>query len=250
MRPLLTLSMLLLSSQALAQLNFTSFGHSGTGCPRNTVAFSPAPDGQSVSVLFDQFSVQVPQHDGENDNEDAGPHRTPRSRRDARVQHRVCSLAFNIELTDGQMVEAIEITADNRGTTELDAGLRASLHTYYVGHQGLGANPQDAKIGKLIELKQWGQPGRMPQPVSDNWVSRFVTAVPVRSGCAQNTNRSLRVQIKNHLEIQNTSPDATKAGLLVMDSSDLNASLRFRVLTRPCGSNTTPGRVIRRVVSR
>ena len=250
MRPFLSLSLLLLSAPALAQLNFTSFGHSGTGCPRNSVAFSPAPDGQSVSVLFDQFSVQVPQHDGENDNEDVGPHRTPRSRRDARVQHRVCSLAFNIELTEGQMIEAIEITADNRGTTVLDPGLRASLHTYYVGHQGLGANPQSAKIGKLIELKQWGQPGRFPQPVSDDWVSRFVTAVPVRSGCAQNSNRSLRVQIKNHLEIQNTSPDATKSGLLVMDSSDLNASLRFRVLTRPCGSTSAPGRVVRRVVSR
>lgn len=247
MRLILCLFGLLLSSQVHAQLHFASFGHAGSGCPRGSVAFSPAPDRQSVSVLFDQFSVQVPQFDGVNENDDRSPHRSPRARNDARTQHRLCSLVFNVELTPGQMVEALEVTGDNRGTTVLDPGLTASLHTYYVGHRGLGsAPPPHAMVGKLIEMKQWGQANRHAAPVSDDWTSRFLTAVPVRSGCAQSANRSIRLEFKTHLEIQNTTADQTKTGLLVMDSTDLNASLRIRVLTRPCGSTSAPGRVVRR----
>ncbi|MFP5490498.1 MAG: DUF4360 domain-containing protein [Bacteriovoracia bacterium] len=243
------LTLLSLSAEA-QQLRFNSFAHGGTGCPSNTVAFSPTPDGQSVSVLFDVFNVQVPQHDGSNDNESPGIGRSPRRRNDASIQHRVCHLAFNVELPDGEMVEAIEVSIFNRGATILDPGVRASLHTSYIGHAGMGVNQTGPQNAKLIEKKIWGAQGRFAQEVNEDWTSTPKTAIPVRSGCARQGNRSVRFQLKNQLEVEIMGGDLTKSGLLTMDSSDVNASMKFRVLTRKCGGSLPPGRVVRRVVSR
>lgn len=245
-RLLLTTLLTLAALDAQAQLRFTSFAHGGTGCPSNSVAFSPAPDGQSVSVLFDVFSVQVPQQDGNNDNEQPGIGRGLRRRNDASLQHRVCNLAFNVELPDDVMVEALEVSIFNRGATILDPGVRAALHTSYIGHAGVGIGRGQPQNAKLIEKKEWNA----RSGANEDWVSTPVTAIPVRSGCGRQGDRTLNFRLRNQLEVEIVGGDLTKSGLLTMDSSDLNASMKFRVITRKCGSNTAPGQVVRRVVRR
>lgn len=245
-RLLLSALVSLAALDAHAQLRFNSFAHGGTGCPTNTVAFTPAPDGQSVSVLFDVFSVQVPQQDGINDNEQPGIGRGLRRRNDPSIQHRVCNLAFNVELPDDVMVEALEVSIFNRGATILDPGVRAALHTSYVGHAGVGIGRGQPQNAKLIDRREWNGRGG----VNEDWVSTPVTAIPVRSGCGRNGDRTLNFRLRNQLEVEILGGDLTRSGLLTMDSSDLNASMKFRVITRRCGSTSAPGTVVRRVVRR
>ena len=245
--------LLLISANAFAQLSFNSFAHGGTGCPRNTVSFSPSPDGQSVSVLFDAFQAQVPQTDGVNDNENAAGRiirgGQMRRRNDVGLQHKQCNLAFSVDLPDDQMVEALEVSIYNRGATILDPGVKASLVTAFAGQRGLlgrgaGANPNQIRV---IEKRQW-----LRGPVNEDWMSTPVTAIPIQSGCARRGGeRSIRFELINNLEVEIVGDPTGKTGLITMDSSDVNGNMKFRVITRPCaGGNPAPGRVERRVVTR
>ena len=240
------------SAFAHAQMSFNSFAHGGTGCPQNTVSFSPSPDGQSVSVLFDAFQAQVPQVDGNNDNEnDRGRvlgRRQMRRRNDVGLQHKQCTLAFSVDLPDDQMVEALEISVFNRGATILDQGVRASLVTAFAGHRGLGgmgrgagANPHQLRV---IEKRSWER-----GPVNEDWMSTPVTAIPIRSNCSRRGGeRSVRFEMISNLEVEILGDPTGKSGIITMDSSDMNGNMKFRVITRPCGGNSAPGRVERRVV--
>ena len=240
----LLLIMIFTSHEALAQLSFSDFQHAGTGCPQDSVAFSPSPDGQSASILFDQFMAQVPQYDGDNDNHQVTNNRLRRTSNDPRIQHKACNLAFSVDIPAGQMVEALEVSIYNRGSTILDAGTRAALSTIFVGHQGMrnlsrGIKPQ----ATVLERKIWGaMRERNHVDVFDDWVSEPVHTVPIHSACSQgNADKRIRFELKNHLEVEIMNNDLNTNGMIVMDSSDVTGSLKFRVITKPCASNTRPG---------
>ncbi len=248
MRNLLITTALLITASAHAQqLRFNSFAHGGTGCPSGTVAFSPTPDGSGVSVLFDAFQAQVPQVSGNNDNERAHG-RAARRRNDRGLEHKACNLSFNVDVPDEQMIEAIEVEVFNRGAAILDPGVRGSVQTVFMGHRGLGGRGQVAghAQGRVVDRQEWGGRG---QAVSEDWISNPKTAIPIRSNCARQQERGVRFDIRNVIEAEILGRDnGNKTGLVTMDSSDVNGTLKFRIITRPCGGRTAPGRVVRRVV--
>lgn len=236
------------SSVVKAQMSFNDFQHAGSGCPQGTVAFSPSPDGQSASILFDEFSAQVPQFDGINDNGEIVVARVQRQRTDPLLQHKACNLAFSVELPEGQMVESLEVSIFNRGSTILDPGVRAALSTIFVGHQGLrNISPNSKPPVTVLERKIWGaMRNRNLVDVFDDWVSEPVHSISINSACASRYNENtIRFELKNHLEVEIMDSDLDKTGLIVMDSSDVNGVLKFRVKTRPCqvrqsGGNMRP----------
>lgn len=239
MRTLSLIFIALISSQvAKAQMSFEDFQHSGTGCPQGTVGFSVSPDGASASILFDEFMAQVPQYDGDNDNSQVGSGRLRRTSNDPKISHKACNLAFSVAIPEGQMVEALEVSIYNRGSTILDAGTRAALSTIFVGHQGLrnihgGAKPS----ATILERKIWGaMRDRNHIDIFDDWVSEPIHTIPIQSACANTRERSVRFELKNHLEVEIMNNNLNTTGLIVMDSSDITGSLKFRVITRSCAN--------------
>lgn len=234
---LLCFALLFLSSVVKAQLVFNDFKHYGTGCPQGSLALSESPDGQSASILFDQFSAQVPQYDGDNDNAQVRNGRLRRSSNDPKIQHKACNLGFNVTIPDGKMVEALEISVYNRGSTILDPGVRASLSTIFVGSDGLRNSQQNVKPQvTVVERRMWGAMRNRNQiDVFDDWVSEPVQTIPIQSGCAHRSlENNIRFELKNHLEVEIMDSDLAKTGLIVMDSSDISGSLKMRVITKPC----------------
>lgn len=249
MRTLSLIFIALISSQVVkAQMSFEDFRHSGTGCPQGTVGFSVSPDGASASILLDEFMAQVPQYDGVNDNGNVSSGRLRRTSKDPRIQHKACNLGFSVSIPEGQMVEALEVSIYNRGSTILDAGTRASLSTIFVGHQGLRNTMGGAKpSATVLERKIWGAiRDRNHVDVFDDWTSEPTHTIPVQSACANNRERSVRFELKNHLEVEIMNNNLETTGMIVMDSSDINGSLKFRVITRPCtNSGHGSGSVVR-----
>ena len=246
----------LLAPKTYAELSFSDFRHAGTGCPQDTVAFSVSPDGESASILFDEFMAQVPQYDNVNDNNQVRNGRINRQSNDPRFQHKSCHLGFTVDVPDGQQVEALEVQIYNRGSTILDAGTRAALSTIFVGHQGMRATNTNAKPHAVVlERKIWGaMHDRNHIDVFDDWISEPVQRIDISSGCSNGRNdKSIRFELKNHLEVEIMNNNLSTNGMIVMDSSDVNASLKFRVITRPCqsrgyqgGGNVRPTRPPRR----
>lgn len=249
MRTLSLIFIALISSQVVkAQMSFEDFRHSGSGCPQGTVGFSVSPDGASASILFDEFMAQVPQFDGDNDNHTVSSGRLRRTSDDPRIAHKACNLGFSVQIPEGQMVEALEVSIYNRGSTILDAGIRAALSTIFVGHNGLrniygGAKPS----ATVLERKMWGaMRNHNHVDVFEDWVSEPVHTIPIQSACASSHDKSVRFELKNHLEVEIMNNNLNSNGVIVMDSSDVTGSLRFRVITKACtNSGRSSGSVVR-----
>jgi len=228
MRTLLMTALLsLTSTAALAQFHFAGYTHRGNGCPQNTVSFVEAPDGKSVSVLYDNFNVQLPDPLA---GQVAGS--TLRRRYDPRRNNKACNISFNVQLEAGQSVEALKITVYNRGAAILDQGVTANLSTRFLGYQAFRARGAPQSV--MIEDRTWrGE-------ANEDWLSNPVVNLPIRSGCASGAERGVRFDMMTALDAQITNGNLSASALVTMDSSDVNAGMKIRVITRACGGRMAP----------
>lgn len=233
MKEFLVLASLVFASAVQAQsVTFRGITYSGTGCPQGTVSTTISPDGSSLSVIFDEFRAEVPQYDGNNDNDGT----TSRGRRNDRntktLSHRKCALSFIADLPPGTKADSLEIALDARGATILDPGVEGSFSTILVGYQGIANSRGNPTV---IINKHW-----RPRPAAqdENWVASPRPLVNLNSGCSGANGKSIRFDLKNHVSAEITDGNLSRSGMLSVDSNDVTGLLKFTVRTRPCG----PGR--------
>jgi len=223
---------LFISFSALAQSNFSfdQIATNGTGCPEGTVSTSIAPDGKTMSILFDEFRVEVPNYETAPIPEPGrGPrYRPPRVTQSVFEAHKTCNISFNVTLPAGQLATGINISLQARGNTLTDVGIQSYFSTILVGHRGLANSigPQVQVVGKKIWM------GR--DEVGEDWTVDTNTLVPLRSACATSANRSIKFELKNHLEAKIRNNDITKSGIVTVDSNDAGGMLTFSLSTQPC----------------
>lgn len=225
---------LFLSFSAVAQSNiiFDQVVTTGTGCPEGTVSVTVSPDGQSMSLLFDEFRVEVPNTEAGTPAPSTGRgpnYRPPRATASVLEAHKTCNISFNTTLPAGRMATSMAIELQARGFTMLDKGLQAYFSTILVGHRGLAnsVGPQ----AKVVEKKMWTT-SRLP--VEQDWSTDTKAVVPLKSSCATSYNRNIKFELKNHLEAKILSNDLTKTGMVVVDSNDARGMLTFTLSTAPC----------------
>ena len=217
-------SLLFFSLQAQAQIVFKGVEAYGTGCPAGTVGTSITPDGTALSVIFDEFRVEVPEHTPPTHT---GPFpRAPRTRPTRAM--RDCQLRFTVDLPFGHKVEALEVTVQARGATILDPEIFATFTSILVGYTGLA---QQRRNPTPIIQKSWSP---NPAGVQDEWVSMPTAQIGINSGCASARGRSVTFDLKNHLSAEIITGNLSRQGIVSVDSADASGMLRFRVLTSRC----------------
>ena len=72
------------------------------------------------------------------------------------------------------------------------------------------------------------------QPVEQDWATDTKAIVPLRSTCASSSNKTIKFELKNHLEAKILSNDLTKSGMVTVDSNDARGMLTFTLSTAPC----------------
>lgn len=222
-----------LSFSALAQSNivFEQINANGTGCPAGTVSSIVSPDGTSMSLLFDEFRVEVPNYESAPTppTSGRGPRYTPPGANASIFEaHKTCNIAFTTTLPAGRMATAISISLQARGNTMTDAGIQSYFSTILVGHRGL-ANSVGPQV-KVVEKKIWM--GRTE--VGEDWSTNTNVTVPLKSNCASASNKAIKFELKNHLEAKILNRDATKSGIVTVDSNDARGMLTFTVSTVAC----------------
>jgi hypothetical protein len=227
-----TILFFFLSFSALAQSNivFDQVTTLGTGCPEGTVSSIVSPDGTSLSLLFDEFRVEVPNYAQAptQPTPGRGPNYRPPTSNSIFEQQKTCNISFLTTLPAGRMVTAININLQARGNTMIDSGIQAYFSTILVGHRGL-ANSVGPQV-KVVEKKMWM--GRAA--VADDWMTDTKVSVPLKSSCSTAANRSIKFELKNHLEAKILNNIATKSGIVTVDSNDASGMLTFTVSTAPC----------------
>lgn len=227
-----TLIFFFLSFSALAQTNivFDQVSTIGTGCPQGSVSSTVSPDGTALSLLFDEFRVEVPNYESNpsQPTPGRGPNYRPPQSNSIFEHHKTCNISFNTTLPAGRMVTAINISLQARGNTMVDQGIQAYFSTILVGHRGL-ANSVGPQV-KVVEKKMWA--GR--SMVAEDWTTDTKVSVPLKSSCSTASNRSIKFELKNHLEAKILNNIATKSGIVTVDSNDASGMLTFTVSTAPC----------------
>ena len=222
-----------LSFSAVAQSNITfdQIMTNGTGCPGGSVTSIVSPDGTSMSLLFDEFRVEVPNYETPTTTPTTGrgPNYKPPGANASIFEHqKTCNITFNTTLPVGQMATAISISLQARGNTMIDPGIQAYFSTILVGHRGL-ANSVGPQV-KVVEKKMW----MARSSISEDWTTNTNATVPLKSTCSSSTNKTIKFELKNHLEAKILSNVTTKTGIVTVDSNDARGMLIFTLSTAPC----------------
>lgn len=223
----------LLSSLSFAQdndFNFEIITLRGTGCPTGSTTVIPTPDQQVVTILFDRFSAQAPQSDGNNDNGEAGEDGAPSTRLDSRLSQKVCNIVINARIPQGHKVDSATISFDYRGTTVLDKGAIAAFRGNLVEIKG--PRGQGREKNPLF-VKRW------VNPIFEDWQVSNSVNVAANSACAARGDRNFRFVIRNTVVARiapNVNPANTSA-LISLDTADLKGNMKLKVNFSPCGGN-------------
>lgn len=213
MKSLLLSSLLVFSFNALSQINFNNVTYSGTGCPQGTVGTAVSPDGSSLSILFDEFRVEVPRYQNKTPTND----------------QKNCALSFTATLPPGMMAEKLEVTMQARGATILDQGVEGFFSSILVGYNGIARSKGSPT---LIAVKQWRN--RRTTSVDESWTETPKPVVHLQSACSGAQGKDIRFDLKNHILAETPSGDVNKHGMITVDSNDVSGFLKFTLRTRPC----------------
>lgn len=189
----------------------------GRGCPDGTFAVVKSPDDQTVSIIFDQFSVEVPQ-----DNK--------------LIDMKSCDIHISSILKDNERVTAIDIDVDYRGFVSIEGNATAKLQTYLMSWSG----PQRGKLKRrnLAINESWNS------GVMDDWFVTKTTTVPINSNCSRRGDDLASFRLKNILmaSIPQRGFTSDSTALLTFDSSDLKGVFKLKLHTKTCGNGSRVNR--------
>ncbi len=210
---------------AWAQINFDEIIYRGSGCPEGTVRTVVSPDGESLSLLFDQFRSEVPQFNQANDNETY-------SRRVLRngqaLNHKNCSLSFKAILPVGFKLESVKIELMMRGGVILDSGVEGFFASILVGYTGLVNSRGTPNV--LIQ-KNWRAKNI---PTEDEFILNPIKVVKLNSNCSKKNQQVVKFDLKNHIRTEIPDRDLSRSGQIALDSIDSKGMLRFQFTKRRC----------------
>lgn len=206
----------------------------GTGCKRGTTSTVTSPDGKALSILFDDFAVEVPQVDGDNDNDEIedGLNNRRMGRFNENIDHKRCAMIIKTDVPQEEIIESISVKLDMRGSAFIDPGANVVFQSRLVNWKGRQARFRGGKAGQMIEKKMWNA-----NNFQEEWVVSKTITIPINTGCHARARNNVEFSINNAL-IARLNPRRGGEGYAfsTIDSHDLGGRMEFKVKTRPCGS--------------
>ncbi|MBI3534404.1 MAG: DUF4360 domain-containing protein [Deltaproteobacteria bacterium] len=186
----------LLSVAALADdISLKNPIYGGSGCPSGTASVTLSPDQKSLSVLFDQYVVEVGKNTGR------------------KLDRKSCNLAIPVHIPQGLSVSIYEV--DYRGFNSLPMGARSTFNVEYFFAGSRGPMYRRDFFGPLS---------------TDYTISNTLEAgAIVWSSCGADV--ILRVNSNMLVQTNRWNDQA----LSTVDSADLTAGLIYQLQWRRCG---------------
>jgi hypothetical protein len=211
---------LLMATSAFAQIDLENPTVTGSGCPVDTSSISVAPDGASISILFDNFAVEVPYETP------SGLLRT--------IQSKICNIKLPITIPENHLVESIKFNYDLRGYTFTDPSVKASFSSILVSATGMnradaGSRPRMKKLNDVV----WKDNNL---GIDEDWTLSHEIDQPINSSCAYLQNRTFKVILKNVLSAAMSKRLLADGftGLATLDSADVQSNLQLQVNLKKC----------------
>jgi|GEM_PF-2088970 len=217
-----------------SDLSFTDIVARGSGCPAGSTDIVTSPDGKSVSLLFNEMLIELPQYNGENENDvDTDGHRRA-SRFDKNISQKICNILVEAQLPANHKVDRIEVKMDMRGSTFMDEGVEASFHTQLINYKG--PKRQNDKKVDFVARKLW-----LSGPVDEDWIVSKTRNIRINGNCSRHGDQKSQFAIRNILR-GSIKPEGQRLDSMLflgLDSQDLVGKLDVTVHSSPCGGRVT-----------
>jgi hypothetical protein len=202
----------------------------GHACESHKTSVNLTPDNSVLSLLFDEFSSQVPNLLSDNDNDETSednPQATSKS--NLHRNHKVCWILIKAQIPQNHQLQKIEISFDFRGYSQGEVGTNSQFKSLFIHQKGLGRSDQNKKV--LIQ-KSW--PVRNSNRIEEEWTLQNEQTLPINGGCAKNQDKAIEVALKNILiskilpQYRNQTP--LPSASLTLDTTDINLGLKKRTM--------------------
>jgi len=222
---LLFILLLFYTTSVFAEINFEEITYRGSGCPNGSVRTVISPDGDSFSILFDNFRSEVPQFNQENDNESysRGVRRNTKT-----LNHKNCSLSFKAILPLGYKIDAVKVELMMRGGVILDSDVEGFFASILVGYTGLVNFRGTPNV--LIQ-KNWRARNI---PTEGEFLLNPSKIIVLNSNCSSKTQQFIKFDLKNHIRTEIPNGDISRSGQISLDSIDSKGMLKFQFKKRRC----------------
>ncbi len=214
---------------------FESISSSGSGCPSGaSITFSP--DNKAASIIFDEFSAQVPNAEGNL------------------FERKNCVLKVTATLPAGFSLEGLNVSADYRGFVAVEPGAEAGLSIYstpifarpvapIASTLPLNRNTTYARslaslpattLANLFNFttKRWVPKDYVS--INDEWAQTFKRFVKAPLACSLRPQTvSFNLYSSVYAKV-NDANDPNAFAMVSVDSSDISAGLKLTLASKPC----------------
>ena len=221
----------LISLNVYAQRDFTfgEFKLSGSGCPQGTYDIVKTPDNETVSILFSDFSAEVPQQFDSNDNhlfENNGRHVESEN-----LSYKVCNIRVNALLPENYKLDGIFIDVQFRGAAMIDPGAEGRVQSKLMSWQG--PRGRRGRRIRLIDELLWVNNSR--KTIDKNWLmNKRVFISTEDSKCSVNRERAINALIKNSVVTRINKEYLDPFASLFFDSADFSNKIEVNFKLSKC----------------
>lgn len=217
MKYLITLSFFLLNFAYGSSVIGKSL--SGTGCNNTNSSMTTSPDGKVISVLFDNFSVEVPNAFPFIRGVNLGKTKT--------IKH--CNISFSISVTENEYIESVEVINDIRGLVFLDEGIETTFKSEILKKP---VNDQYGRSSRkeVITHKTWN--GFTDEDIFMTEVSHL----NFRQKCGRQEVLDFKFRNTLGIEMTREALDLGYTGYVAVDSIDNQSNVKFKVKVKRCPS--------------
>jgi hypothetical protein len=253
---LIMLSLVIFAAESFGAETDFQFGQittKGSGCPAGTVEVIKTEDQKTASILFSEMMVQVPQFDGDNENDEFDDdNSSPTSRHDQFTANKVCKIVINADIPEGHRIVSADISIDYRGATFMDQGTQALFHSKFLNFTG--PQNREHRVKGTVLRKVWRK-----GDVDEDWNFSQTKTIDLNSNCGVRGQRKTKLTLKNVLKAQvhRNYRHTGASAFLSLDSADIVGKMKIKFKTQPChgggnvggnsgGSDVNPPRQCRR----
>ncbi len=239
---------ILLGKPAMGNL-FDGVELRGSGCKEGTAQTILSFNGQTLSLLFDEMNAQVPQFDGDNENNEIDfDQRIGQSRFNKNLARKVCNIIIKANIPKGMYLESVYFKGDFRGFTGIEKGAKALFDARMISWEGMARKTQRVKTSIVRKVWRSGE-------FFEDWGLRGEKVIPIASNCSRGNKRNIKLILKNIIKLQ-IKDDFINRGVhaeIGLDSGDLMGHLALtpklakckNQVTRPIGKKVSRRRVTR-----
>lgn len=237
---LIMLSLVIFAAESFGAETDFQFGQittKGSGCPDGSVEVIKTEDQQTASILFSEMMVQVPQFDGDNENDEFDDDNTmPTSRQDQFTANKVCKIVIHADIPEGQKIISADISIDYRGATFMDEGTQALFHSKFLNFTG--PQRREHRVKGTVVRKVWRK-----GDVDEDWNFSESKTIDLNSECSIQGQKKTKMVLKNILKAQvHKNYRHTEAtAFLSLDSADIVGKMKIKFNTQTCHSGGNGG---------